>query len=146
MLSGASARRACFSGSITSAGRWLSNAWFCGSHRSMLVFVHRADKACHVLSTMVAFLVKFICIVLCSGIRVYACEAGRSMLRVFLCYLPVSFSGRCFSMHSGVTNLLDWLASKPWVLLSLPLQSWCCEDSGLEHFIDTCLPGPHVCF
>lgn len=57
----------------------------------------------------------------CLLVYVYMCVgAGRSMLRVFLYYFPHYFLRPCFSMSSEFTSLLDWLASKPRVLLSLP--------------------------
>lgn len=57
----------------------------------MLVFVHRADKACCVLSTMVAFLIKFICIVLFIGLCVYVCGGRQVDVTCLLVLLSTLF-------------------------------------------------------
>lgn len=123
---------------------------FVACHRSMLVFVHRADKACCVLSTMVAFLIKFICIVLFIGLCVCVWgQAGRCYVSSCITFHIISLDRVSQWAQNLLVCWIGWLASPGsscLFLFNVALPSWFCENSGFTHFIDNHLPSPYFYF
>lgn len=100
------------------------------------------------LSTMVAFLMEFLCIVLCIGIvYMHVWQAGRCYVSSCITFQFISLDSVFQWTQDSQICRISWLTSLgPPESAFSALQSWCCENSGFEHFTDNCLPRPYFYF